>query len=270
MNTQGQQFFNKRMFQIAVLAALALALMIGAAYFFGTGTRADTEQSVAASPIGSSLTAVRENARSLADYASFGLTAAVDVRPASLAAVGESRLEDYYFRMAKSAAASPAKSGAYFYGDLTAYDLNPSAAADRSASLAAVGESRLEDYYFRMPKSSSAASSASLAALAESRSDRKWDAGLNSSSAAVRSASLADVGHSPSADFYVSSSTSPATDSSASLAAVEERWAPFYAGLDKALKDAGARPSQGASLQERWAPFYAGLDKALKDAGARP
>jgi hypothetical protein len=59
MNTQGQQFFDSRILQIALLAALSVALMIGAAYFFGTGLYADTQQSVAASPIGSSLTAVR-------------------------------------------------------------------------------------------------------------------------------------------------------------------------------------------------------------------
>jgi hypothetical protein len=35
---------------------------------------------------------------------------------------------------------------------------------------------------------------------------------------------------------------SPYLANSASLKALEERWAPFYAGLDKALKDAGARP----------------------------
>ena len=59
MNTQGQQFFDSRTLQIAILAALAAALMVGAAFFFGTGLYADTQQSVAPSPIGSSLTAVR-------------------------------------------------------------------------------------------------------------------------------------------------------------------------------------------------------------------
>jgi hypothetical protein len=38
-------------------------------------------------------------------------------------------------------------------------------------------------------------------------------------------------------------------------------------GIDSA---AASRAASLAALAERWAPFYAGLDKALKDAGARP
>ena len=147
MNTQGQQFFDSRTLQIAILAALAAALMVGAAFFFGTGLYADTQQSVAPSPIGSSLTAVRE------------------FRPVAPSPIGSSLTA---VREVRSVAASPLGS-----------------------SLTAVREVRP---VARSP--------------------------LGSSLTAVR-------GSNPSAE---------------SLKALEERWAPFYAGLDKALKDAGARP----------------------------
>jgi hypothetical protein len=164
MLTQRQQFTNTQAVWILAIALLAAVALFGGAFFFGTALSADTVESVAPSPLGSSLTAVRETIP-----------------------------DDYVERVRKSAA--PA--------------------------------SRFEDRYDRM----------------------------NSSSAAERSASLASAGHSPSADFYDSSSTSPARDSSASLRAAEQRWA-----SSASLK----------ALEERWAPFYAGLDKALKDAGARP
>jgi hypothetical protein len=163
MYMQEQRFFDTRGFRIAVIAVAAAVVLGVAAYFFGTGLQADTSASVAASPLGSSLTAVRE--RSSEDYVGRLINASAAARETSLAALAKSRSE--------------------FYAEL-----NNSAAASRAASAAA---SRFADRYDRM----------------------------NSSSAAVKGASMAE------------------------LAGI---WAPFYAGLDKAMTDAGARPSQGTSI----------------------
>jgi hypothetical protein len=96
--------------------------MIGAAYFFGTGLRADTAKSVAASPIGSSLSNVRESS-----------SVAASPLGSSLTAVRESRLDDYYGRFTNSSAAANsaslvalAKSRSDFYADLN----NSATAAD--------------------------------------------------------------------------------------------------------------------------------------------
>jgi hypothetical protein len=59
--TQRQSFFNTRELRTIVIAFLAVAALAGAAYWFGTGLSADTVASVAPSPLGSSLTNVRES-----------------------------------------------------------------------------------------------------------------------------------------------------------------------------------------------------------------
>jgi hypothetical protein len=59
MNMQ-ERMNDKRTFRIAVTAVAAAVLLAAAAYLFGAGLRADTSASVAPSPLGSSLTAVRE------------------------------------------------------------------------------------------------------------------------------------------------------------------------------------------------------------------
>jgi hypothetical protein len=188
MYMQEQRFFDTRGFRIAVIAVAAAVVLGVAAYFFGTGLRADTSASVAPSPLGSSLTAVRE--RSSEDYVGRLINASAAARETSLAALAKSRSE--------------------FYAEL-----NNSAAASRAASAAA---GRFADRYDRMNSSSAAARAASLSAA--SRFADRYDR-MNSSSAAVRGASMAE------------------------LAGI---WAPFYAGLDKAMTDAGARPSQGTSI----------------------
>jgi hypothetical protein len=87
MNTQGQQFIGTRGFRIGVLAVLAVVVLVGAAYFFGTGLLADTSASISPSPLGSSLTANKGSTGAVAgrsasaalfgaDYASLGLPAA--------------------------------------------------------------------------------------------------------------------------------------------------------------------------------------------------
>ena len=105
---------------------------------------------------------------------------------------------------------------------------------------------------------SAAVRSASVAALAQSRASFYGD--LNNSSAAARSASVAALAQSR-AGFYADLNNSSAAAKSASAGLVD------YAslGISKA-----AVPGVSADLAQRWAPFYAGLDKALKDAGARP
>jgi hypothetical protein len=114
---QDQGFFSTREFRIGVIAALAVVVLAGAAFLFGTGLRADTAQSVARSPLGSSLTAIRESR--LDDYYGRLSNSSAAARSASPA---DSRLEDYYGRLSNSSATA------------------------RSASPA---DSRLDDYYGR-------------------------------------------------------------------------------------------------------------------------
>jgi predicted negative regulator of RcsB-dependent stress response len=198
MNAQGQEFFGTRGFRIGVIAALAVVVLAGAAYFFGTGLRADTSASVAPSPIGSSLTAVRESISK--DYVERLSDSSAAARSASLAALAKSR-SDFYA------------------------ELNNSAAAATSGSSAA---SRFADRYDRMSTSSAAAASAS-AGLSNLEYARKFG---------IPAASVPSV----SADL-------------------EQRSAPFYAGLDKGLRDQGIRPSarsssgmasSSAAVQSQW------------------
>ena len=156
MIAQRQQLTNTQGFRSIVIALLAVVALAGAAFFFSTGLRADTAQSVAPSPLGSSLTNVRG-----------------------------SQSVDYVGRLINSSAAARSVAASPLGSSLT--NVRGSQSVARSplgSSLTAVRQSRFENRYDRM----------------------------NTSSAAVTSASSAD------------------------------RWAGFYAGLDKALKDAGARP----------------------------
>jgi hypothetical protein len=239
MNMQGQHLFDTRGVRIAMIAVAAVIALAVAAYFFGTGLRADTAASVAHSPLGSSLTAVRESISK--DYVGRLINASAAARAASLAALAKSRAD--------------------FYADL-----NNSAAAPRAASSAA---SQFADRYDRMNSSSAAARAASLAALAKSRTD--FYADLNNSPAVARAAWLKLMESTGSADYAAragglwfdipaaaimasrpagsqsSNSGSSAAVRGASLAELAGIWAPFYAGLDKAMTDAGARPAQGTS-----------------------
>ena len=168
MSIEYQRFFDTRGFRIAVIAAAAVVVLVGAAYWFGTGLQADTSASVAPSPLGSSIANVRE---------------------------------------VQSVAPSPLGSS------LTAVRGIDSATAAKAASLAALAKSRSDFYAELNASAAGAARATSLAGLAKSRSD--FYAELNASAAAARGALMAELA---------------------------ERWAPFYTGLDKALKDAGARP----------------------------
>ena len=128
MNIQGQQHFNTRWLQIGLLAVLAVALMVAAAFWFGTGLRADTAQSVAPSPLGSSLTAVR-------------LSQSVARSPlgSSLTNVRESISPDYVERLRNSGAAARSASPAVLpegSSDFSIY-LRGSPAAAPSAGLSA-------------------------------------------------------------------------------------------------------------------------------------
>jgi hypothetical protein len=148
INMQGQSFFDTRGFRIAVIAVAALAILALAAYWFGSGLRADTSASVAPSPLGSSLTVDKARTASAAagfasagsfsaDYASLGLPAAVvvgesrsadvygsssamawDARLASAAAREESRSADVFGSSSTSSAVASAASLAPFYAGL--------------------------------------------------------------------------------------------------------------------------------------------------------
>jgi hypothetical protein len=209
MNTQEKHFFNTQGFRIGLIALLAVALMAGAAFWFGTGLRAETEQSVAASPPGSSLTAIRE-----------------------------SRLDDYYGRFSNSSAAARsaslaalAKTRSDFYGDL-----NAAAAASRWAAVAARDDS-LALFYIALKGTNAAADasrSASQAALASSRAG--FYAQLNSSPAAARAAGLVGLAKSRS-DFYAELNNSSAADS------YQNEWMGFTAPESVGAR-VGARPSK--------------------------
>jgi hypothetical protein len=142
MNTQ-ERMNDTRTFRIAVIAVAAVAVLAIAAYLFGTNLRADTSASVAPSPLGSSLTVVREapaaapsalGASSLdARGARTNLSAA---RAASLAALEKSRAD---FHADQSNSARAAVAPAHFTG---LRSLTPAEAAEmglgnaRSASAA--------------------------------------------------------------------------------------------------------------------------------------
>jgi hypothetical protein len=105
MNTQ-QRMVESKTFRIAVIAVAAAVLLAAAAYLFGTGLRADTSASVAPSPLGSSLTNSRQSVA--VAPASLGASSLEIPSPASvaaLAAVGESRSEDFYGRSSASSSA---------------------------------------------------------------------------------------------------------------------------------------------------------------------
>jgi hypothetical protein len=163
VNNQKQRFFDTRGFRISVIAVLAVALLAGAAFRFGTGLRADTTRSVAPSPLGSSLTAVRESGSE--DYVGRLTNSSAAVRSASLAALEKSR-SDFYADLNRASAAARARR----LGDR--YDR-------MNSSSAAAGASQLGDRYDHMNSSSDAARSA---APESSRSD--FNSVLNISSAA--------------------------------------------------------------------------------------
>jgi hypothetical protein len=134
MNTQTRGFSNTRGFRIGLLAVLAVAALAAGAFWYGTGLQADTAQSVARSPLGSSLTAIRESR--LDDY--YGRLGASSAAVAS-ASPAASRLDDYFGRLSASSAAvtsaSPASSRLDdYFGRLSA---------------SSVTDSRLDDYYGR-------------------------------------------------------------------------------------------------------------------------
>jgi hypothetical protein len=195
---QRQQFTSTEAVWILVIALLTAVALFGGAFFFGTVLSADTVESVAPSPLGSSLTNVRESMP--ADYGERLFNSSAAAKSASLAALAKSR-SDFYA------------------------ELNNSAAAATSGSSAA---SRFADRYDRMSTSSAAAASAS-AGLSNLEYARKFG---------IPAASVPSV----SADL-------------------EQRSAPFYAGLDKGLRDQGIRPSarsssgmasSSAAVQSQW------------------
>jgi hypothetical protein len=119
MNTHSQPFLDARALRIVVIAVAAATLLVIAAYLFGTGLQADTGRSVAASPLGSSLTAIRESR--LDDYYGRYSNLASAVKITALAgsrlddyfarlnspAPADSRLDDYFGRLSQRSAASP-------------------------------------------------------------------------------------------------------------------------------------------------------------------
>jgi hypothetical protein len=152
VSTNVQGFYDMRGFRIGVIAILAVAVLAGAAFWFGTGLRADTSQSVARSPLGSSLTAVRESQSVARSPLGSSLTAAREIQSVarsplgssltavrvsrvntSSAAASASRLDDYFGRLSNSSAAASASRLDDYFGRLKP----------------ATVDSRLDDYYGR-------------------------------------------------------------------------------------------------------------------------
>ena len=135
------------------------------------------------------------------------------------------------------------------------------------------------DYVGRLINASEAAKAASLAALAKSRSDfyaelnasgasREDSVGrLISPSAAARLTALAALAKSR-ADFHAEFERVLRRRPGQIRCRLRSQFVDRYDRMNSS-----AAASGGASLAELagvWAPFYAGLDKAMKDAGARP
>jgi hypothetical protein len=111
MNMQ-ERMIDKKTFRIAVFAVAAAAVLVLAAYLFGTGLRADTPASLAPSPLGSSLTDARQaraaapSAFSASSLDARGARTIVSAaRAASLAALAKSR-SDFYADQNNSAMAA--------------------------------------------------------------------------------------------------------------------------------------------------------------------
>jgi hypothetical protein len=149
MNMQQQRVYGTRGFRIGVIAALAVVVMAVAAYWFGTGLRADTTQSVARSPLGSSLTAVRESRSE--DYVGRLINSSSASRSASLAALANSRSNFYGDLNVAAAAAKWAsvaaadRNWAIFYSALNSTNAAADAAANsRVASPAALDKGLMD------------------------------------------------------------------------------------------------------------------------------
>jgi hypothetical protein len=117
MNTQTQHFYNTQEFRIGVIGLLAVVALAAGAFWFGTGLQAETSPSVAPSPLGSSLTAVRESQAVARSPLGSSLTAvresqAVARSPlgSSLTAVRNSQSLDYVDRLSSAYAANTSAS----------------------------------------------------------------------------------------------------------------------------------------------------------------
>ena len=263
MNMQEQRLFDTRGFRIAAIAVAAAVVLGVAAYFFGTGLRADTSASVAPSPLGSSLTAIRE--RSSEDYVGRLINAAAAARETSLAALTKSR-SDFHAELNSSAAASRAASAAGRFADR--YDrMNSSSAAVSTALLEMIERSGSANYSERAaglwfdipaagtmairpagPQSSAGESSAAVSAAMREMIERSGSANYSERAAGL----WYDIPAAGTMAIQLAGSESRNVQPSAavrgaSLAELARIWAPFYAGLDKAMTDAGARPAQGTS-----------------------
>jgi hypothetical protein len=232
VNTQSHSILDRREFRIGVSVVIAVAVLAGAAFWFGSGLKADTSASVAPSPIGSSLTAVREMIPAGASPLGSSLTAA----RASFS-VAPSLLGSSLTSARESASVAPSPLGS----SLTAVRVFiPAGASPLGSSLTAIGKSA----------GSAAAGSASLENMRERKSNDLYPQSTSllapaenlSLFDAALSKSLADGAERRFEQWYGKPNATSSAAGSASLAVLAERWAPFYAGLDKALRDAGERP----------------------------
>jgi hypothetical protein len=262
---QRQQFTSTEAVWILVIALLTAVALFGGAFFFGTSLSADTVESVAPSPLGSSLTNVRESVP--ADYVERLFNASAAAKEASLAALARSR-SDFYADQSNSARAAVAPAAAPAMTIRAShYARLGSLTAAEAASLGNIVPAPVTlaaSHYARLG-SLTAAEAASLGSIAPAAvpamTIRASHYARLGSLTAAEAASLGNIvpapmtlaashyarlGNLTAAEAASLGNIAPAAVPSVS-ANLEKRRAPFYAGLDKGLRDQGIRPSAGSS-----------------------
>ena len=221
MSIQQERFFDTRVFRIAVIAVAAIAVLALAAYWFGTGLRADAPASVAPSPLGSSLTAVR--ASTSEDYVGRLINASEAAKAASLAALAKSR-SDFYAELNASAASREGTVGRL---------ISPSAAA-RLTALAALAKSRADFHAELNASAATARTASSRLSAAEYAAKSGIPAATISRPAALSNLELRRTGF---AAAVASPSAGPSTSMIESSTEGQFQW----------VKPEGIKPSEAAN-----------------------
>jgi hypothetical protein len=233
MNAQ-EQMIDKRTFRIAAIAVAAVAVLVLAAYLFGTSLRADTSASVAPSPLGSSLT---NSSQSVAVAPSFTGASSLDSRGARTILSAE--------RAAAVAAAD--KDFAIFYNGVNATNAAAAEAA-RWAAMAAADTDLAIFYGGVNATNAAAAEAARWAAMAAADTDLAiLYGGVNATNA-----------------------TADQTRSAA-VAAADKDFANFYSAVNATNAAADqARPAEADPYQNEWMGFISPESVGARSPAADP
>jgi hypothetical protein len=140
MNAQ-ERMIDRRTFRIAAIAVAAVAVLVLAAYLFGTGLRADTS-ALGASSADVRAAALAAQAQRRADfYADVNNSAKATTRAAALAALAKSRSDFYADQNAAAQAARWAAAAADPYNQEWMGFTSPESVGARLPSIADVGAS---------------------------------------------------------------------------------------------------------------------------------